>query len=431
MKKSMRMMRLMLWLGIVLSVLAGCAQPVQPDRIAESTRITFLISGDPADEDAYRKLVDAFMAANPDVQVALLNIPGQGDFGRRLAADFGAGAPPDLFLINYRRYGPYVSRNAIEPLDGYLARSTQIAAAEFYPQALAAFTWQDRLMCLPQNMSSPVIYYNKALFDTAGLAYPADAWTWDDFVATARALTQDLDGDGATDQYGLGIEPTLVRAAPFIWMNGGEIVDVSAAPIRLALDSPASKQALAWFVALQTEHHVTPDAVAEAAESNLSRFLNARLAMFVESRRVVPEFRRIDGFDWDVAPLPRGAQPASILHSDAFCMAAASPHKEAAWRFVEFANTRAGQILLARTGRTVPSRIDLAEDPAFLDPALKPANSRIFLDAIPSLRAFPALATWSDIEAAINAELGQAFYGKISLDEALRTATERSAEFMR
>ena len=244
-------------------------------------------------------------------------------------------------------------------------------------------------------------------------------------------MTLDLDGDGATDQYGLGVEPALVRVAPFIWMNGGEIVDASAVPMRLALDSPASKAALAWFVALQTEHHVTPDAVAEAAESSLSRFLNGRLAMMVESRRVVPEFRRIDAFDWDVAPLPRGAQPASILHSDAFCMAATTPHKDAAWRFIEFANTRAGQTILARTGRTVPSRIDLAEDPSWLEPALKPANSRIFLDAIPLLRTLPALATWSDIEAAVNAELGQAFYGQVSLDEALRTATERSAEFLR
>jgi len=425
------MTRLLVWLGIGLLVLTACTQPERPHAETGNVRIAFLISGDPADEDAYRTLVDAFTAANPEVQVDLLNIPGQGDFGRRLTADFAGGAPPDVFLINYRRYVPYVSRNAIEPLDAYLARSTRISSEDFYQQALTAFTWQDKLMCLPQNMSSPVIYYNKALFDANSAPYPARDWTWDDFLATAQALTLDLDGDGATDQYGLGIEPTLVRAAPFLWMNGGEIVDDPIAPTRLTLDSPASKAALAWFIALQTEHRVTPDAVAEAAESSLSRFINGRLAMYVESRRVVPEFRRIDLFDWDVAPLPKRGQPASILHSDAFCMAAATSHKEAAWRFIEFANTHAGQTILARTGRTVPSRIDLAEDPAFLDPHAKPANSRVFLDAIPLLRAFPALAAWSDIEAAINAELGQAFYGQVALDEALRAATERSADFLR
>ncbi len=417
---------------LIVLLLAACTPAAQPPSgSGDPTTVTFLISGDPADEDAYRTLVAAFMAANPDVQVDLLNIPGQGDFRRRLAADFAANAPPDIFLINYRRYGAFVAAGAIEPAGPYLAQSTQIRAEDFYPQARAAFTWRNELMCMPQNMSSPVIYYNKDVFDAAAVAYPAPDWRWDDFLTTAQALTIDRDGDGAIDQYGFGIEPALVRAAPFIWMNGGEIVDDPTAPARLTLDSPESRAALVWFVALQTVHHVVPDAVAEAAESSMSRFLNGRLAMYVESRRVAPEFRRIERFDWDVAPLPTGKARASILHADAYCMAAAGQHKAAAWRFVEFANTRARQMLLARTGRTVPSRRELTADPAFLDPQARPANSRIFVDIIPALRSFPTLATWSDVEAAVDAELEQAFYGQITLDEAIRNATARSTEFFR
>jgi multiple sugar transport system substrate-binding protein len=88
-------------------------------------------------------------------------------------------------------------------------------------------------------------------------------------------------------------------------------------------------------------------------------------------------------------------------------------------------------MLLARTGRTVPSRRELTADPAFLDPQARPANSRIFVDIIPALRSFPTLATWSDVEAAVDAELEQAFYGQITLDEAIRNATARSTEFFR
>ena len=200
-------------------------------------------------------------------------------------------------------------------------------------------------------------------------------------------------------------------------------------PTKLALDTPAARAALAWFTGLQTEQHVVPDAVAEAAESSVSRFLRGGLGMFVDSRRATPEFRQIDSFDWDVAPLPAGKQRASILHADAWCMAAAGAHKDAAWRFVEFANTRAGQELLARSGRTVPSRIDVAASPAFLNPQAQPANSQAFLAAIPAMRSLPKLATWLDVESAIDAELEQAFYGQITLDEAIQAATERSAEF--
>jgi multiple sugar transport system substrate-binding protein len=331
--------------------------------------------------------------------------------------------------MNYRRLGPYVSRGAVEMLTTHLADSSQIDAANYYPQALDGFTWQGDLACMPQNMSSPVIYYNKAIFDAAGLPYPHDDWTWDDFVATAKTLTQNFDRDGLIDIYGLGVEPSLVRAAPFIWMNGADIVDDPAAPTRLTLDSPASKEALAWFIALQTIHKVVPDAVAEESESSESRFLNGRLAMLMESRRASPEFRAIQAFDWDVAALPVGKERASILHSDAYCISAASKHKDAAWAFIEFANTDQGQSILAQTGRTVPSLRALAQSPVFIDPNARPANSQVFLEAIPSIRHLPLMTTWNDIEGVVDHELRSAYFGLITLDEAIETANRRSAEF--
>lgn len=419
----------------LLALLVTACAPIQPESPAASepasgASLTFLISGDPTDEAAYQQLIDAFSAEHSDITVDLINIPS-GDFRKRLAADFAAGTPPDLFLINYRNLGRFLASSAVEPLTAYLAQSTLIKTADYYPQALTAFQWHGEQACMPQNISSPVIYYNKSIFDAAGVAYPADDWTWADFVTTAQALTEDTDSDGATDIYGFGTEATIVRMAPFVWMNGGGIVDDPVAPTQLVLDTPESKAALTWYIDLQTTHHVTPDAVAEEAESSESRFVNGRLAMFIDSRRAVPEFRTIEAFDWDVAALPVGQSRASILHSDAFCIAAASPQKAAAWTFLEFANAAAGQTILAQTGRTVPSRIDLAESPVFLDPQAKPANSQAFLDAIPGLRNLPILATWSDIEGIVSTELKNAFYGTTTLDAALEAAKDHSAEFFK
>ncbi len=418
-------------LVLLLALLVACTQlrPQQTDKSSAHTQLTFLISGDPTDGAAYQLLIDTFVAQNSNIAIDLINIPSNGDFRKRLTADFAAGTPPDLFLINYRRFPPYAAKGVIEPLTPYLAQSNRIQANDYYPQALAAFTWEGALACMPQNMSSPVIYYNKARFDGAGVAYPRADWTWNEFVATAKTLTQDTDNDGLTDIYGFGTEASIVRMAPFIWMNGGELVDDPVAPTQLTLDTPATKEALAWYIALQTTHKVTPDAVAEESESSESRFLHGRLAMFIESRRAVPEFRAIEAFDWDVAALPVGKQRASILHSDAYCMSAAGKHKDAAWAFIEFANTSAGQTILAQTGRTVPSLMALAESPIFLDPQAKPAHSQVFLDAIPGIRNLPIMATWNDIEGILGTELQSAFTGAITLDEAIQAANEHSAEF--
>jgi multiple sugar transport system substrate-binding protein len=405
-------------LTLLLAILlTGCAQANSP----QAQPVSFMIFGDLAELAAYQKLVSVYQAKT-GAQVELIHIPEQGEYRKRLATDFAAGNPADVVLINYRRIGPYVAAGALQPLDEYLQRSQVIAPDDFYPQALQPFQFQGRLICLPQNLSSLVVYYNQDLFDQAGVAYPQDGWTWGDFLATAQALTRDLDGDGRPDQHGLGFEITLARFAPFIWQHGGEVVNNPYAPTRLALDMPQSLDAIRWLSELQTKYHVTPDAEQAAAEDTESRFMNGRLAMYLNSRRGVPTYREIQGFDWDIAPLPRDARTASLLHADAYCMPASVKDKEAVWRFIEFANSPEGQAIVAASGRTVPSLKAVAESPAFLDPQQKPANSRVFLDMIPYLRALPSAPGWVDVEEVTDNELERIFYGQAPLEKAIRTA---------
>ena len=389
-----------------------------------------MIFGDPAELRAYQNLVGAFEQGHPAIRVELIHIPSQTDYRQRLALDFAAGAPADVVLLNYRRYADFAAKGMLEPLQPYLATSTLIQESDFYSEALAPFRWNRELMCLPQNVSSLVVYYNKDAFDAAGLPYPDADWTRDDFVSMARTLTRDIDGDGRIDQHGVGIEPSLIRLAPFIWQNRGSLVKPVAMPFELALDEPPALAALQWFVDLRVTHHVTPDAVEEESEDSESRFLNGRVAMFFNSRRGVPTYRTITVFDWDVAPLPRDhGRRANVLHADGYCMAALTADKRAAWTFIEFANSPKGQTIVAASGRTVPSLISVANSPAFLDPGAQPANSRVFLDAIPTLFAMPVVPGWGDIEAIADAEIERAFYGAATITDTARTAVLRSEEY--
>ena len=144
---------------------------------------------------------------------------------------------------------------------------------------MARGNWGDGPICLPQNISSLVVYYNEDLFAEAGTAPPPDDWTWDDFIATAKALTIDRDGDGIVEQYGLGVDPSLFRLAPFVWQNDGRIVDDIDNPISLALTLFPSEEALTWFTELQTVHGVVPDRLAETSQSSESRFVGGTTAI--------------------------------------------------------------------------------------------------------------------------------------------------------
>ena len=357
----------------------------------------------------------------------LVEASDRSDLIARLSTSFAGGDPPDIFLINYRFFGQFASRGAIDAIEDRVAESDAFDESDFYPQALDAFRFGGKLTCLPQNVSSLVVYYNKDLFRKAGVAPPRAGWTWHDMVEKALALTRDDDGDGNPDRYGLGVEPTLIRIAPFLWSNGAQLVDDDERPTRFTLDTPAAQAAMKEFFDLRQLHLVVPSEVEIEAEDDESRFLNGRTAMVLSSRRATPTFRTITAFEWDVAPLPRHERPAGILHSDAYCMSAASKNKDAAWRFVEFALGREGQRITARSGRTVPSLIEVSRSEAFLDPEARPASSHVFLDTIDVIRRVPNISTWPEIEDASEGILEGGLYEGVSSEEVARQLAARTA----
>ena len=391
--------------------------------------VTFMVFGDPAERQAYLDLVAAFEEAHPEIGVEMTHIPSPSDYRTRLATEFAAGSPPDVTLMNYRRYGAFVANGLLEPVGPYLAASELIQPEDFYPITIDAFTWAGVITCIPQNISSLVVYYNQDMFDAAGLSYPADDWTWDDFVKTAVALTQDFDENGTIDQYGLGVAPSLYRLAPFVWQNDAPIVNNDEFPARLTLTRPPSQAALQWFVDLRQVHGVVPNRVEEASQDSESRFVGGRTVMFLNSRRGTPTYREIEGFVWDVAPLPQNKAVAGVLHSDAYCLSSTTTSKNAAWTFIEFANSVTGQTIIAGSGRTVPSLISVAESDAFLNPVQLPTRSRVWLDTVATLRLVPIISSWEEIESTASEEIERAFYGDISVSEAARLIDTRTEEY--
>ncbi len=391
--------------------------------------VSFMASGDPAERDAYLQLVEAFHESQSDIHIEVTHIPSDSAYRSRLITDFAAGTAPDISLMNYRRIPSFAAQNLLEPIGPYLNNSDLISPEDFYPATIEAFTWKGDILCLPQNISSLVVYYNADLFDAASVAYPPDKWSWADFVETAKALTIDHDGDGRIDQYGLGLEPSLYRLAPFIWQNNAPIVDNEAGPTRLTLTRPPTMEALQWFVDLRQVHGVVPDRIEESAQNSESRFIAGTTAMYLDSRRGTPTYREIESFTWDVAPLPDGKSAAGILHSDAYCLSATTENKEAAWAFIEFANSVEGQTLIAASGRTVPSLISVAESDVFLEPELPPSRAYVFTNNAAIVRRVPLVSTWQEIEKTAGEEIERAFYGDIPVSEAALLAVQRTEEY--
>ena len=132
-----------------------------------------------------------------------------------------------------------------------------------------------------------------------------------------------------------------------------------------------------------------------------------------------------------MAAPPTDVETATVLHSDAYCIAASSQNKAAAWEFVEYAAGIEGQQIAARLGRTVPSLKSVASSPAFLDSSQSPANSKVFIDLAPRVKLLPLLPELPAIERVVNEELEAAFFGQKSFDMALTTANDKANDLLK
>ena len=403
-------------LAAAVALVAGCGGG---SGVAADDPIRLVLFGDPVETAGYEELVAAFEEENPDLDVELSPVAEQDDLLAKLTTQFAAGRPPEVFLVNYRNYGQFAASGVLSPVQPLLDASDVIDQGDFATAALDAFRFDgEELTCMPQNVSSLVTYYNVDLFDAAGVPLPRPGWTWDNFLSAAEALT----GEG---RYGVGTEPSLIRVAPFVWSAGGDVVDDADDPTRLTLDTGPARRGLDFFLDLQTVHGVAPPDREEQSQDSESRFLAGTLGMYLNSRKSVPTLRTIEDFTWDVAPLPvaPGGEPATILHGDAYCVADTG-RVDDAWRFVEFANSVAGQQILARSGRTVPSRTDVAESKDFLLPDEPPAHARVFVDVVPTIRSVPHTASWARVEAEADSILTELYYGRVDREEGIAQLLE-------
>lgn len=231
--------------GALAAGLTGCSGgggSTTLDTKAKTT-ITWWTGQADAAETLLEGLADEYERLHPNVTIKVSSgAPSTEDLLAKLSASFAGGNYPD---VSYA-FGSWASQ--LEASNRTLDITKQVAAPDVDWKGLsgaARATAQPtgrKTIGFPALVDNISLLYNKTLFDRAGLDYPTDQWTWDDFRTAAKRLT-----DSATDTYGYaysvsGSEDTTWQFWPHLWQRGGEIL--SSDGKKSAFDSTAGVQGL-------------------------------------------------------------------------------------------------------------------------------------------------------------------------------------------
>jgi multiple sugar transport system substrate-binding protein len=317
----------------------------------------------------HQEIIARFEAANPDIQVQLEPVGG-GDYYTILFEQIASGSPPDIIQIGDDAVPSFVDRKALVSLDDFISSGQYALDTSIYlPGMLEPGRWAGSQYLLPKDFTPLAVYYNKKLFDQYGVPYPQDGWTWEEFLETAKALTKDSNGDGATDVWGLQLTGTWTTGFEYwIAAAGGRLVSPDGAGFLGYMDSPQSVQAVEFYHDLYHVHKVVPiPANLDPFGEGNDQFATGTAAMRVFGRWPQTSLRENEAIDLGVVGMPRGAQRANILVWGGFGITALSKNPEAAWRFLRFYVGAEGAEVWKDWGlptvRTVAEEAGLDKDP--------------------------------------------------------------------
>ena len=399
-------------------ILAGLAFALSLGTTVASaeTNLTYMMWGDPPEIEVWNKIVTAFEAENPDIKVKV-EVADWDSYWDKLRVTTVGGNPPDVFAMDAPLYADWQSRNTLLDLTPYIAGSDGLLD-DVYPGPLSAYKLaDDSYFGLPRDFQTIVLFYNKAMFDQAGIAYPDESWTYEDLRAAAKALTLDTDGDGHIDQWGLGTELWDMEPmwGPVVYGYGGKILNDDFSKTLMTEGSAVD----AWHYLAGMyldDHSIMSD---EDLESyGWDGFLAGVAAMTFSGHWVVPAYSDLE-FDWDVAPFPKGpVERATLVNSAGIVISSQTPHPDEAWKFVEFVISEAGQQQLSELGFAIPVIESLANSPVYLDQTAK-GNHKVFLDSLEFAHVKPSFRGYEEWSSAVGDLLYEAWLGAMSIDDAL------------
>lgn len=422
-KASMLLLLVVMVFGFVASTSA---------QDAPSGEVTFVFwENNTSARAGWEGHVARFNEIYPDITVNLIGVPGEiwSDYLQGTATLIAGGETPDIIWVATEGVRFLVDKGLMMPLDGMIAEEGDALQPYFddiAPALLDSMRVDDSLYFLPFSWNNMVMFYNKQMFDAAGVEYPSNDWTREDFLAAARALTADRDGDGNNDQFGFaGSGGGLFTTIPWVLANGASIVsDDFCAP---TVNDPAVVEAVQFLYDLTYVEKVAP-APGTLTDAGL-QFINGDVAMFGGGRWPIIQLFSEGFTDFDIAPWPGNPDQTTIYGVDGFGIFQSSQNPAAAWEFLKFMSSADVQQLLVGTEDSPLGNIPALRSVAEGISQFPPANYGIYYGSLDgNVRLVPSPPRFNELESIFMRYYNQIMADEISVEDGLNGAqTELSS----
>lgn len=290
--------------------------------------IRVLLSEEPAAGDAFKTVLDTWSRETGN-KVDLVIIPYDTQL-TKFPAMAKAGDVPDLVATTrlHQLYpNDFVNLGKVVDTSIFNEKALKLVGAAYR---------SDEITGLPYQYTVTNMYYNKTLFDKAGIKAPTtpdQQWTWDQFITNVKAIQKKT---GV--KYGFACDYSRARYDTIMYQFGGSLVQKAGNTFEITADSKANVDALTMFVKLNNDGTMPKAIWAGATTDNpADYFANGNVAVLLSGSWNYSKFKNeIKSFEWGAMVTPKEVSSAAIIGGAALAVPKEAKNKDLAIDFLKW-----------------------------------------------------------------------------------------------
>lgn len=307
---------------------------------------------------AMQSIINEFQTAHPTIKVQLEAFPF-AEYFQKLSTAFAGGSAPDVFWMDVRT-ASFAQQGALLDLDQYVTKENR---DDYLPVAWKEPTYQGKTYGVPLHELAGGLYINTKMAQDAGVELPKSfeqAWTWDQFVATATKLAQ-RSGDQVS-VWGFGFQRDLGdwTVLPIIYQHGGKVLSDDLKKASGYLNSPVTVEALTWYGNLFTKEKLLP------VQLIPDGFPNGKIAILQGPSSYRPVLdTTFKGFQYTIIPAFRDKVLAAMTGGWNVSIASSTKRRDEAWLLTDYVTREKHAEWVEKSGYLPARKSVIASTPKF------------------------------------------------------------------
>ncbi len=338
-------------LGLYLVTSSSSYKAFQQRGKTDKIKLVMVVPAAQFSDKIYADTIREFEESNPDIEVEFQTVAG--NYYQKLLVMIAGNISPDLMWMG-QSFSEFADRGVFLDITDRIKKDPSINLDDYQQTVLSWYIRDAKIYALPFGTDIGFIVYNKDLFRKAGLPFPSDEWTFEEFLEAAKKLAS-APGDGTPKSYGYQGKIDLgVFGAQIISHDGKQTILCS---------SPEMIKYFKTNMSMYKDWKVTPRPQENMMQGldNYSYFAQGRTAMMQFYTWDLPFMQaKFGDMDWDIVSNPKVKQKAQWASSQAIVMSKYTRHPDEAWKLLKAFQSR--EFMVAMSYRGIPPNLRYAED---------------------------------------------------------------------